>query len=66
MENIRNAGLEGELNQLLNEADSIEDISGGTVSAILTAPTADGIVSYFLGNKGYVCTWTVECMEQCK
>lgn len=25
-----------------------------------------GIVSWYLGNHGFVCTWTVECMSNCK
>ena len=67
MEKIKNAGLEGELRQLLNEADSIEEISGGTTVPTVTVPIVEyTIASYILGNKGYVCSWTVECQAQCK
>lgn len=25
-----------------------------------------GIISWYFGNHGFVCTWTVECMSNCK
>lgn len=25
-----------------------------------------GVISFGLGNKGYVCTWTYECQSNCK
>lgn len=61
MKNIKVAGLEGELQKLMDDAESMENISGGTFKG----GTIDLTISYWLGNKGWVCTWTYECQSNC-
>lgn len=63
MRNFKEAGLDGELKKLMNDADSLENVSGG---GTITVGIAYGVFSYYLGNKGYVCTWTVECQDNCR
>lgn len=62
MRNIKIAGLEGELQKLMNDAETMENISGGT----LKGTPVDLTISYLLGNKGWVCTWTYECQNNCR
>lgn len=61
MRNIKAAGLEGELQKLVDDVESMENISGGTFAG----GTIDLTLSYILGNKGWVCTWTCECQSNC-
>lgn len=62
MSKIKNAGLELELNKLMEDAEELENIAGGTFKG----GTIDLTLSYVLGNKGWVCTWTYECQNNCR
>mgnify|MGYP002724405652 CR=1 FL=1 len=62
MNKIRTAGLESELQELITDAEDMENLSGGT----FRGGTIDLTLSYLLGNKGYVCTWTYECQNNCR
>lgn len=54
MENIlEEVQVNSEMMNELNGAGTVKDLIFG------------GVVSWYLGNHGYVCTWTVECMNSC-
>lgn len=62
MDKIKTAGLESELQELMTDADDMENLAGGTFKW----GTIDLTLSYILGNKGLVCTWTYECQNNCR
>lgn len=55
MKDIQKAGLQEELLILMDDANNLEQLAGGT----------DSLVSIVMGNRGYICTVTVECMRNC-
>lgn len=62
MNKIKKAGLEEELEKLIMDADDMENFAGGT----FWTGTIDLTISYAMGNKGWVCTWTYECQNNCR
>lgn len=63
MRNFKEAGLDGELKKLMDDAESMQSSSGAGAGTVAVTYT---LLSYYMGNKGYVCTWTVECQNNCR
>lgn len=54
------------LEEVKNNVEFIENLSGGNNIWVSVIQGAAGCVaSWVLGNKGKVCTWTVECQNNC-
>ena len=55
--------MENVLEEIKANSEMMEEISGtGTGKDLFFG----GLLSWYLGNHGYVCTWTVECMKNCR
>lgn len=65
MENIKKSGLEEEYLKLVDDVDDLELISGAGWKDAVKSITSCSIASFVLGNDGYVCTWTAECVSGC-
>lgn len=54
------------LEEINNNVEFIETLSGGnSVFVTISQGPLGCLASYVLGNKGKVCTWTVECQNNC-
>lgn len=54
------------LEEVKHNVEFIENLSGGNNIIVTLAQGPLGCVaSWVLGNNGKVCTWTVECMNNC-
>ncbi|WP_194192438.1 lichenicidin alpha family lanthipeptide [Clostridium chrysemydis] len=51
------------MNEMENEVEVLDEMTGagGTWNMVFSS-----IISFGVGNKGYVCTWTHECQSSCK
>ena len=58
-------GVSG-LEEVKNNVELIENISGGNnVWVTIVQGAAGCLASWVFGNQGKVCTWTVECQNNC-
>ncbi len=48
--------------EIANEVEMLDEMTGagGTWNLVFSS-----VISFGLGNKGYVCTWTHECISNC-
>ena len=60
MKEIQKAGLQEELSILMDDANNLEQLTAGIGTTVVNST-----FSIVLGNKGYICTVTVECMRNC-
>ena len=65
MEKIEKSGLQKEYLKLIDDIDNLELISGAGWQGVAKSITSCSILSFVLGNNGFVCTWTVECQSNC-
>ncbi|MEX2804392.1 lichenicidin alpha family lanthipeptide [Streptococcus sp. H31] len=65
MKAIKNAGLQTELSQLVKLSKELENYSVGADKS--WTPFLPGSpVSWYIGNKGWGCTITRECINNCR
>lgn len=51
------------LEEMNNDVEMLDEISGagGTWNLLFSS-----VISFAVGNKGYICTWTHECQSSCR
>ena len=52
--------MQEELSILMDDANNLEQLTAGIGTTVVNST-----FSIVLGNKGYICTVTVECMRNC-
>ncbi|MEX2804390.1 lichenicidin alpha family lanthipeptide [Streptococcus sp. H31] len=60
MKSLKNAGLQTELFQLVESSEKLESYTAGKLKG------TNGLGSWALGNKGWLCTVTRECINNCR
>lgn len=66
MKDFKKLGLENELLSLVEDAEQLELMSGAGWTGVAKSITSCSLISFALGNNGWVCTWTAECQSTCK
>ncbi|MEY8584777.1 plantaricin C family lantibiotic [Lactobacillus sp. AN1001] len=67
MENLKKSGLHDDFLKLIDDTEKVELTSGASGwTGVAKSIVSCSVASFILGNKGWVCTWTVECQSTCK
>ena len=56
--NVQELGME----EMENEVEVLDEMTGAASTWNIVFSS---VISFGLGNKGYVCTWTHECISNC-